>query len=138
MREIERGGGERGHHACSRNDILCIRNKWNREEPRAVGPSKPIEQANGSCYRTYYPAVTCVRDLCRSRRLSMADKFSDGKRSGPDKSSRLPAKLVREANAPLLDTSTTAPEVYIRRLTRGNGPRERSVPKFFPGILYSL
>ncbi|KYN10368.1 hypothetical protein ALC57_17555 [Trachymyrmex cornetzi] len=96
-------------------------NKWNREEPRAVSPSNPIDQANGFCHRTYPPHA--------------ADKFSDGRRSGPDKSLRLPAKLpsrIKRGNT--RDASTTAPEVYTRRLTRAR-PQQICVPyaMFFPG-----
>lgn len=52
-----------GHHACSQNDILCIRNKWNREEPRTVSPSNPIEQANGFCHHAYH-ASSVVNVRC--------------------------------------------------------------------------
>ncbi|KYN42402.1 hypothetical protein ALC56_03162 [Trachymyrmex septentrionalis] len=90
---------------------VCIRNKWNREEPRAVSPSNPIEQANGFCHRTYYPAALVNVCVARAKRRNTRDAL------------------------------TTAPEVYTRRLTRGNGPRESGVPQqicvpyamFFPG-----
>lgn len=58
-----------------------------------VSPSKPIEQANDPCHHT---------DITPGSRTTFVatraiDKLSDGRRSGPDKSSRLPAKLARGA-----------------------------------------
>ncbi|EZA49744.1 hypothetical protein X777_11616, partial [Ooceraea biroi] len=110
----------KGQRACSRHDILCIRNKWNREEPRAVSPSEPIEQTNGSRRCTILPR--CGQRVCAAsvaHAVRAADKFSDGRRSGPDKSSRLPVKLPRGTTSESEDASTaTAPEVCAQCLTR--------------------
>lgn len=83
---------------------------------------------------------TCVRALAASVALDVpvADKFSDGRRSGPDKSPVASGETSSRGARQPGDASTTAPEVCTRRLTRGNGPRERGVPKFFPSILYRV
>lgn len=90
-----------------------------------MSPSEPIEQANGFQRRTVLPR--CGQRVCAAsvaHVVHATDKFLDGRRSGPNKSSRLPAKLSRRttSGSPALST-TIVPEVYTRSLTRGNGPR---------------
>lgn len=108
-----------------------------------MSPSYPIEQANGFCHRTYYPATwsTCVRGLCRPlatppRQISFRTEDVAGRINPRDFRRNFLAGRGR-GGAPETH-STTAPEVCTRRLTRGNGPRERSVPKFFPSALYHV
>lgn len=116
------------------------------KSPRAVSPSEPIEQANGSCRRTYYPSPlrprlwsTCMQRAA-SVALSLSPPFTPSQISfrAEDVAGRINPRDFRRnflAAGPE-DASSTAPEVDTRRLTRGNGPRERSVPKFFPSILH--